>query len=234
MKLKQLFNEMIGKLGRIKASEMNLLKQRNERLQRIHDDINILERLIGKTMTQFKPIPKLIRRVAEDPESLFETDDNDELNKQKSQQDQKSMHINRQQSFYDRALDEMMNGVLEVCWEDELKKDIPMPTCLQQQSSDGTNELTESQRKQIKLYMEMIEKLRNDRIAYIAKLFDEEGNLMAAREHQIRQVNRCIENISKSRVLAEFAICMEQMNISMCNMNRSKWLEFGEREQLLL
>lgn len=225
---------MIGKLKRIKASEMALLIQRNERLQRIHDDINILERLTGKTITHFDPIPKFTIAISENPETLFEMDDGDECNAQKSQQDQKSIHLNRQQSFYDRALDEMMNGVLEVCWEDELKKDIAMPACLQRQSSAEATELSEAQREQIKIYMEMIEKLRNDRLAYIAKLLDEEVQLMAAREHQIRQVNRCIENLSKSRILAEFAIGMEQMKIRMCNADRSNWLEFGEREQLLM
>jgi len=32
--------------------------------------------------------------------------------------------------FRERALMTMMNGVLEVRWEDELKKDVPKPKCL--------------------------------------------------------------------------------------------------------
>lgn len=32
--------------------------------------------------------------------------------------------------FRERALMAMMNGVLEIRWEDELKKDVPMPKCM--------------------------------------------------------------------------------------------------------
>lgn len=32
--------------------------------------------------------------------------------------------------FRERALMTMMNGVLEVRWEDELKKDVPVPKCM--------------------------------------------------------------------------------------------------------
>lgn len=33
--------------------------------------------------------------------------------------------------FRERALMKMMNGVLELRWEDEIKKDIPIPKCMQ-------------------------------------------------------------------------------------------------------
>lgn len=226
---------MLGKMCRIKTTEINLLHQRNERLQRIQHDINILEGLTGKKMSQFDVIPSLELIDTEDPASLFETGNNNENNTQPSQQSKQSAQLNREQSFYDRALDEMMNGVLEVCWEDELKKDLPMPECLQEQTSNIIDHsiLTANQRAQIKIYMEMIEKLRTDRIAYIDKLFEERSSLSQAREHQIRQVNRCIENISKSRIQAEFAILMEELRISMCAADRMKWLEFGKQKRLL-
>lgn len=32
--------------------------------------------------------------------------------------------------FRERALMAMMNGVLEIKWEDELKKDVPLPKCM--------------------------------------------------------------------------------------------------------
>jgi hypothetical protein len=33
-------------------------------------------------------------------------------------------------NFYEEALIAMMAGVLDVCWEDEIKKDIPKPKCM--------------------------------------------------------------------------------------------------------
>jgi hypothetical protein len=33
-------------------------------------------------------------------------------------------------NFHERALTVMMDGVLEVHWEDEIKKDIPKPKCM--------------------------------------------------------------------------------------------------------
>lgn len=32
--------------------------------------------------------------------------------------------------FRERALMAMMNGVLEIRWEDEIKKDVPLPKCM--------------------------------------------------------------------------------------------------------
>lgn len=236
VKLKMAFNEMFGKMSRIKAAEMDLLRQRDDRLQRIHDDINTLERLAGKCVTQFEPLSRIETMDSEDPAFLFEMDGTAVNGTQSATDASKSLQMNREQSFYDRALDEMMNGVLEVCWEDELKKDIPMPECLRQQQPPlaGTeSQLTANQREQIRVYVEMVEKLRVERVAYIDKLADERANLLQAREHQIRQVNRCIENISKSRIQAQFAIGLEQMKICMCTMHRTKWLEFVDRERSL-
>ena len=34
------------------------------------------------------------------------------------------------EDFKDQALEKMMHGVLEIRWEDEIKKDIPLPKCM--------------------------------------------------------------------------------------------------------
>lgn len=126
-----------------------------------------------------------------------------------------------------------MDGVLEVCWEDELKKDPAKPqSLLLQTNDDGGNDcFTASDKIEIQKYYEKLQKLQYDRHRYIAKLFDEKASLENGIQLQLTKLNRCVENIIKTKVKAQFAISSEQLKILICTRDGMQFKIIGEKER---
>lgn len=141
----------------------------------------------------------------------------------------------RDQSFYRRALDDMMDGVLQVCWEDELKKQPTKPQCFLQMNDGDDDECNFSAAEtiQIRKYQEKLKKLRADRHQYIARLFDEKQSLENAIQLQLTKLNRCVENIIRTKVKAQFAISSEQLKILTCMRDQMRYKIICEQERKL-
>lgn len=235
VRLKKLFNEMYVKMSKIKENEMEVMAQRNERMTHIHRDINLLQRLNGIEITHFDAPRKFDYFKDESSATMLTISSyniDSEMDESSDHNSMKSVHIIRNQSFYQRALNDMMNGVLQVSWEDELKKDPPKPLCLLKNTADS--DLSEVEREQINKYNEKMAKLRIDREKYIEKLFGEKDALETSIELTIRKLNRCVENIIKTKVKAQFAICSEQLKILMCVRDHLKFKDFGDKERTIL
>ncbi|XP_055325488.1 cilia- and flagella-associated protein 43 [Sitodiplosis mosellana] len=236
VRLKKLFNDMYVKMSKIKENEMELMAQRNERLSQIHRDINLMQRLNGDEITQFDPIVKcdyfkdesthstMMAISSYNIESQFDDSMDDDSNR--------SQKMYRNESFYKRALDEMMDGVLQVCWEDELKKDPPKPVCVLEHIPEC--DLSEADKMQIDKYHEKMAKLRTDRQEYIGKLFDEKTALETSIDLMVTKLNRCVENIIKTKVKAQFAISSEQLKILTCVRDHLHFKGLGEKEKTVI
>lgn len=214
---------------------MDLMAQRNERLRQIHRDINLMQHLNEHEITAFDPIPNFDHFKDENPSkmlTLISYTIESQMDDESAQNSLKSIKFMRNQSFYKRALDEMMDGVLKVCWEDELKKDPPKPLCLLQKSFN--TDLTAAEKAQIERYNEKMAKHRMDRDKYIEQLFSEKNTLEYSIGKQIKRLNRCIENIIKTKVKALFAISSEQLKILMCVRDHLKLTNLCEQERRLL
>lgn len=64
----------------------------------------------------------------------------------------------------ERALDQMMGGVLEIKKEDELKKDVPMPNFILNNKDE--NDWTEEEHKVYKEYEKKVKDLNEEREKY--------------------------------------------------------------------
>lgn len=220
-------------MSKIKENEMELMAQRNERLNQIHRDINLMQRLNGDEITQFDPIVKCDYFKDESTHSTMLAVSSYNIDSQfddsMDEDSTRSLKMYRNQSFYKRALDEMMDGVLQVCWEDELKKDPPKPLCMLECKPEC--DLSEAEKLQVDKYHEKMEKLRADRREYVGKLFDEKAALETAIELMVRKLNRCVENIIKTKVKAQFAISSEQLKILICVRDHLQFKGLGEKER---
>lgn len=84
---------------------------------------------------------------------------------------------------------------------------------------------------QIQKYHEKLKKLHADRHQYIAQLFDEKVSLENAIEVQLTKLNRCVENIIRTKVKAQFAISSEQLKILTCMRDRMRFKIICEQER---
>jgi hypothetical protein len=66
--------------------------------------------------------------------------------------------------FRDRAIQAMMDGVLETRWEDKIKKDPPMPACMLQGKS--VDEYTDEDTLMVKRYEQSVKNIQMERERY--------------------------------------------------------------------
>lgn len=212
---------------------MEMIIQRNDRLDQIHKDINLLQHLNEVNVSVFKPTTNFAQFKDDNASSILSgtSTHTDSYLYASSIQSSTNFHrIVRNQSFYERALNDMMNGVLQISWEDELKKDPPKPLCLTQSTCD----LSDAEKEQIAKYHQKMFNLRNDRVQYISKLYEEKSTLESLIDHQVRSLNKCIENIIKTKVKAQFAICSEQLKILISARDHMRLKNLTEKERTIL
>lgn len=133
-KLKTYFNNKFDVLHALKVREIHNIKERYTRLRHIISEINFFS--VFKVHIDIKD-PEW--RQEEIPEMIITVQDKEVgimpyiSPSQQARLDAKAAEEERirllllADDFRERALMAMMNGVLEVRWEDELKKDVPIP-----------------------------------------------------------------------------------------------------------
>lgn len=233
-----MFNEMFGRMRKIKEKEMNAIHKVNERLVTIHQDVNVLERLNNKQYTKFDPLPCFDYADDEQYWSAFNVKELiSQLTNIPVQNEENAPRVviapnEKKPSFAQRALMEMMNGVLEVHWEDELKKDVPKPLFLLTDKSP--DEYTDNEKAEILKYRKNVKKVYYDRNRLIIKLMSERDELITSRDNQVQKLNKCIDNLMKSKVYAHFAICIRELEILLCLREQQKYIGMCDREQIIL
>lgn len=232
VKTKRMFNEMFHRMRKIKENEMNVLLRKNDRLRTIYQDVNLLRELNGRETMEFNSLPRFEYGADEMPWPTIEIDKiASQLTDDLSERNESSLLSEQEQSFHNRALNEMMNGVLEIHWEDELKKEVPKPSCLIKLESDA---LSESEKELIYKYQQKLEKVQFDRDELIEKLLNEKNDLEMSRDTQVQKLNKCLDNLIKSKVYAHFAICSGELKILMCLSDRKQFNNLCERERQLM
>lgn len=121
----------------MKEREMTLIKKRIEKIEFIDSE---LKQMFGQSVPEIPTYPEW--HLKEIPEHILTVSDHEVKAKpyispsEQDIMDQKAAEEERirldllADDFRERALDSMMDGVLEVRWEDTIKKDIPKPKCM--------------------------------------------------------------------------------------------------------
>lgn len=230
---------MFGRMQKIKKNEMSSIQKVNERLQTIHQDVNVLESLNNKQNTKFDPLPCF---EYSDDEQYWSAFNVEELISQltnisvKNEENAPIIIIapnEKKSSFVQRASIEMMNGGLEVNWENELKNDVHKPLCLLM-TDKNPDEYTDSEMEEILKYQKKLKMVHIDRNKLIMKLMLERDRLFTARDNQIQKLNKCIDNLMKSKVYAHFAIYTRELKIFLCLKDQRKHIGMCERDQIIL
>jgi hypothetical protein len=143
--MKKQFNKKFDELRYAKKLDINSIKVKNDRLRNIRSEIRAMEEVRGKTVHEdvdfFIPDPAFL--TDEIPETSVITVQDAEVTApkyvtpsfhrlflaEKAAREKRRLELEAD-DFRDRALDAMMDGVLEHRWEDEIKKSPKMPECM--------------------------------------------------------------------------------------------------------
>ncbi|GLG92432.1 Uncharacterized protein GBIM_00132, partial [Gryllus bimaculatus] len=130
--LQEYFNKEFKKMLEIKEKELGLLAEKNNRRRHLLSELNISG--IPVDDVEWDPLeePERLMIVKENEVSVppYLTKSEEELRARKAAEAEALRLALLADDFRERALITMMHGVLELRWEDKIKKDVPKPKCL--------------------------------------------------------------------------------------------------------
>ncbi|KAK0098749.1 hypothetical protein PV326_004028 [Microctonus aethiopoides] len=213
--VQEYFNNLFEKMRIMKEEEIKLA---NERIADIYHCLSELKEMFGVKMSVDLDNLHLNWHPSERPQMTITVEDwevykrlNDSNGGTKIDwideitiEDKKKIPNNL---FREKALETMMDGVLEVRWENEIKKSIPKPDCL----SKNIENCTEDELEIIRVYENAVNNLDKERLKY--KLFLEKKTLHVQDElrNGVKNFNVKLESLYFEQMKVESAIIQENL-----------------------
>ncbi|KAG5310461.1 CFA43 protein, partial [Acromyrmex insinuator] len=207
-KLKMHFNKLFEEMKCAKECVLKCAKERINRLQYCASEL--------KTMFEInsvlEPIETPSWNVDEIPDYVITVKDHEVF--EKSQGELKIMDGEDESKdkkisdFYKVALEKMMDGVLELKWEDEVKKEIPMPDCL---IMKNPSKYTEEDIAIITSYKSKVQALQREQEKYKAILQADIVETKDALQRDIAVFNDKLKDLELKKIQIESAILQERL-----------------------
>ncbi|XP_015600794.1 cilia- and flagella-associated protein 43-like [Cephus cinctus] len=209
MNLRKYFNKLFNDMYGVKEREMTFVQERNERLRYIDSELNIM---FGQNIPEVPMEPEWHHK--EKPESIIRVMEQEVKAKpyiSPSQQeilDRQTMEADRLRlllladDFREKALMAMMDGVLEVRWEDIIKKDEPKPQCMLMKEPD---EYTAEDILLVQQYESNVEFLQHERERYRRILESDFQKVSGLLKEGIDKFNSRLREFFQTRLKVEAA-----------------------------
>ncbi|XP_074642124.1 cilia- and flagella-associated protein 43-like isoform X2 [Tubulanus polymorphus] len=210
-RIKEGFNKEFDDMYKKKEQEIARIKEKNKRMQKIIDDLDLLEKIADPVLG-----------ILEKPEGLLVVND-DEVKVEKFLTPEQRKALEEQQKLEEeriakekgdnareRALDMMMGGVLEIKKEDELKKDVPVPAFMTQKKPEEWNE---EEQKAAKEYERKVKELQEEREKYRKQLETELKKLQGFVEEGTAAYDDFLYNFFMKKVKTESVIYQEELKM---------------------
>ncbi|XP_012288837.1 cilia- and flagella-associated protein 43 isoform X2 [Orussus abietinus] len=212
--LKKYFNKLFEGMKTKKKEVLSLAVERINKLEHCKSElmnmfaINFPAELSVDSAWSFIEIPDYIiivndeeipvKPFLEKQETSVKTDEDEEL----------INFLNKSYDFREQALQIMMEGVIEPRWEDEIKKDIPIPECM---INKDPSEFTPEDNEATILYEQKVEQLKAEREKYKSLLQESAKNLEEAFNKDIGSFDERLHEFSITRMKVKSAILQESL-----------------------
>ncbi|CAD6991161.1 unnamed protein product [Ceratitis capitata] len=203
------FNKYFEEVRQYKEEIMSNILGTNASLTHIYNDMNIMLKLLGlKTFTPAKlTVPTLMND--EVLERIMTVDDSEI--KAINRRAKKAVVSDKKHGrlllwsfdFWIRALNTMMDGVLEKLWEEEIKKTPPEPEFM---SKRQPHEYTLEDQKLFRLYEETLRLLQEDRNKYLRILNANEHKTNELKNSYIHKFNEHCAQMAVLKLKYDFAL----------------------------
>ncbi|GAB0093714.1 uncharacterized protein DMENIID0001_088880 [Sergentomyia squamirostris] len=238
--LRDFFNQKFTELQERKAQEMQIVKERNNRLREIQSELNILSDLLGTNIVYADEIIDPEYTPDEKPYTIVQVTDEEVpvepyispsmqelLDKEAYEAEQKRLAL-MADDFRERALQQMMDGVLEIKWEDEIKKMPVVPVAVQ--TKKDLREYDEHDWRAVREYEEKLNFLDAEREKYRDQLLQEKLHLQKILDRQIYKFNKSLAEVARVKVKIEMAINQEDLKVLRNAMYNYRRIQFTRQE----
>ncbi|KAM7361472.1 uncharacterized protein ACRADG_012161 isoform 2-T2 [Cochliomyia hominivorax] len=229
-RLKQDFNKKFEEIRKIKGELMEAILNTNNTLTTIYGNMNCMLKLLG--LETFKPPQLTVPQWQKDEfvKSIMEVDESEikAVNRRKKKAEievaKKGRLLLWSTEFWFQSLITMMDGVLEKLWEEEIKKEIPIPEFLNKKE---VTEYTLEDQKLLRDYEEKCRLLQEDRKKYLRILTENEGKINTLKTGYILQLNKHVTEMVILKLKYDFAIKhirLRNLNTKIQNFKKLLWL----------
>ncbi|RZF34139.1 hypothetical protein LSTR_LSTR003549 [Laodelphax striatellus] len=228
--LQDFFNKNFDEAFAVKEKEVDEVIRCNNRLREIHYELEhacknpTSEEL--PTDPHFFPVekPSKIITVPVDP---YVSPSELQLRAERAAEEERQRLLLLADNFREMALMEMMDGVLEIRWEDELKKEIELPKCMKIKDPE---EFDETDLKAVMEYEKQCEFLNSERERYRKMLVQEYNKLKDDIADSIAKFDHYLLSLLHLKISVDAAINHEILKITKSRLNCYKFTHFDEKE----
>ncbi|CAJ1067274.1 cilia- and flagella-associated protein 43 isoform X2 [Xyrichtys novacula] len=210
-RIKTGFNADFEAVHKQKVQEIGRVRDRNRQIREIMLELGMNETLWEPSLT-----------VSEWPERLLTVDDSEITAEkyltpeQKEEEERKKLEEQKRlaakgDNIRDRALDDMMDGALEVKKENILAKEIPPPEFVLNKPS---TKWTEEEKKLYKEYKDKAEDLSEEKNKYRQLLEGEIKKLQAATKDATERFDEMVKQLFERKLKCEMAVQQEELKIT--------------------
>lgn len=238
--LKEYFNTKFNDLQNLKASLLGDIRVKNERLRLIQRELNDLSRLSASRKKYQSSIVDPEFTIEEQPERITVVTD-EEMSSRPfqiiSERTQHSDDLSDDEdlhepmfncAFRDKCLQTMMAGVLEIRWEDEIKKTPTIPVALK--ARKDLRDYDEHDFRAVKEYEDKLKYLGEEREKYRNMLEMEKQQLETEYENMKRSFNSKLCALIDLKIEVEMAVNQENFKLLRNREFNRKRLDFNDKE----
>ncbi|KAM9311181.1 cilia- and flagella-associated protein 43 [Gastrophryne carolinensis] len=218
--VKTAFNKEFEMVYRQKEQEVARVNERNQRILEIMSELNIQENILEPTFSaNEKPERALTVDDSEVKLEKYLTAEQKAIAEQEAKVQEEKLLAAQEDDAKQRALNDMMGGVLEVKKEDILRMEVPCPGFL----SKTETEWTEEEKKQFKDYDKKCKELNEEKDKYRKILEAEMKKIQASIMESTQNFDDVLTRLFEKKVKSEMVIYQEELKI--CNLMFSILLE---------
>uniref|UniRef100_A0A6I8QPX9 Cilia- and flagella-associated protein 43 n=2 Tax=Xenopus tropicalis TaxID=8364 RepID=A0A6I8QPX9_XENTR len=209
--IKKAFNKDFDIACRQKEQEVTRVKERNNRIQEIMVELNLQEKLLEPTFTDNeKPERALTVDDSEVKVERYLTPEQKAKAEKLAKEEEAKRLAEQEDNAKQRALDDMMGGVLEVKKEDILRMEVPQPGFIARAEAEWTDE----EKKQFKEYEKKCKDLSEEKEKYSKVLEAEMKKLQLSVIETTQSFDDVLARLFEKKVKSEMAIYQEELKIN--------------------
>ncbi|XP_033885994.1 cilia- and flagella-associated protein 43 isoform X1 [Acipenser ruthenus] len=209
--VKLAFNKEFESVFKQKEQEINRVKDKNQRLQEIMTELDLKEKLWEPELCDNeKPERALTVNDSEIKVEKYLTTEQKRKAEELAKIEEQRRLAAKGDNARERALDDMMGGVLEVKKEDILKMEIPQPEF----TSKPEAQWLEDEKKQFKEYEKKVKELNEEREKYRKTLEAEMKKLQTSIKDSTQVFDETLSRLFERKVKSEMVIYQEELKIA--------------------
>ncbi|XP_029106891.1 cilia- and flagella-associated protein 43 isoform X2 [Scleropages formosus] len=205
------FNKQFNSVFKQKEQEISRVKERNKRIAEIMAELDLKGQLWEPTLTDIeRPERDLVVLESEfKVEKYLRAEDRLKEEALKKAEEQRRLAA-KGDNLRERALDDMMGGVLEVKKEEILKMEIPQPEFM----TKPEVQWTEEEKKSFKAFEKKVKELSEEQEKYRKALEAEMKKLQTSNKEATQGFDQVLRKLFERKVKTEMVTCQEELKIA--------------------